>query len=204
MMKTDYFEYPDGATPLTNDELYDLIPRHVTSQSELNAVEQMNIAKGLLWLNKRKPLINEVMNEEFMRLLHKKLFGDVWKWAGQYRQSDKNIGVDWLHIAVELRKLIDDVLFQVDQKTYEYDEIVVRFHHRIVLIHPFPNGNGRHARLITDHLLKCLSLKPFTWGGNPLRDYSKQSKIRKRYIQALRKADVGDISELLIFVRDNG
>ena len=203
-MKLDYFEYPEGSTPLTYDELGDLKPKHVTSQSELNAVEQMNIAKGLLWLNKRKLAMADILDDEFVRQLHKQLFGEVWKWAGQYRKSDKNIGVDWLYIGIELRKLMDDVIFQIENGTYAYDETAVRFHHRLVVIHPFSNGNGRHARIITDQLLKSLSLPPFTWGGNDLRDYSKQSTVRNQYIKALRKADVGDMSELQLFVRQNG
>jgi Fic-DOC domain mobile mystery protein B len=127
------------------------------------------------------------------------MFGKVWRWAGNYRQSDKNIGVDWPQIAVHLRQLLDDVKYWIDHDTYPSDEIATRFHHRLVLIHLFPNGNGRHARVITDFLLeRVLEEDPFTWGsGNLMEEY----KIRDRYIEALRSADDHDYEPLLEFVR---
>lgn len=196
------FEYPEGATPLTNDELYELIPRHVTSQGELNSVEQMNVAKGLLWLARTKPTMEHILDEIFIRKLHVQLFGDVWRWAGRFRKTDKNIGIDWLQIPIALRKLVDDTRFQITHNSYPGDELGVRFHHRLVLIHPFPNGNGRHARIITDQLLKALSVEQFTWGGNNIQNYSYQTEARRSYISALRQADKGDFDNLLKFVRE--
>jgi Fic-DOC domain mobile mystery protein B len=127
------------------------------------------------------------------------MFGDVWKWAGNFRQSDKNIGVDWRIIPVQLRSLLEDVKFWIDKETFPPDEIAARFHHRLVLIHLFPNGNGRHARLATDTLLEdFFHLPPFTWGNASLM---RDGAERKLYIKALHSADDGDYSPLLQFVR---
>ncbi|MDF1759487.1 MAG: mobile mystery protein B [Coxiellaceae bacterium] len=195
------FECPDGATPLSPDELHDLIPSYVTSQGELNAVEQMNIATGMLWLKQKQWITIDILCERFIKQLHKKLFGDVWKWAGKFRKTDKNIGVHWLEISTALRKLVDDSYFQIQHDSYSIDEIAARFHHRLVLIHPFSNGNGRHSRVITDLLLVSLGAKPFSWGGHNIQDYSSQTQVRKEYILALRGADRGSILDLLKFVR---
>jgi Fic-DOC domain mobile mystery protein B len=198
------FYYPDGASPLTNDEFYDLIPKHVTNQQELNAVEQMNIAQATLWLGQKKRKTDDILNERFLRQLHRRLFGSVWKWAGKFRQSDKNIGVDWLEVSVCLRNLFDDVKFHIEHGVYSIDEIAARFHHRLVFIHPFPNGNGRHARVMAEQLLKSCGEDIFTWGGGTIQSYSSQNAIRKEYIRCLREADKGSIEELLKFVRVEG
>ena len=196
------FTYPEGATPLTNDELHDLIPRHVSSQSELNAVEQMNVAKAIMQLSRKKISHKDILDEGFVRRLHKNLFGEVWKWAGKYRKSDKNIGVSWLEIPIHLKKLLGDVKYQIEFKSYSIDEIAMRFHHRLVQVHPFPNGNGRHSRIITDFLLTSLGSQGFSWGGFSLTDYSKQTAVRKKYIRALREADKGSIDSLMNFARE--
>lgn len=187
--------YPPGATPLDADELASLIPGHITTQGELNEWEQLNIVQGENWArNQRKELLTEV----FVRQLHKQMFGETWKWAGEFRKSDKNIGVDWLTIAVELKKLLDDADYQVEHVSYPLDEIAVRFHHRLVAIHPFPNGNGRHARLMADLLVQRLGRPRFTWGSRSLID---TSHTRQLYIAALQAADASDIAPLLTFAR---
>lgn len=127
------------------------------------------------------------------------MFGNVWKWAGKYRRTGKNIGVDWIRIPVELRVLLDDVRFWIDNKTYPAEEIGCRFHHRLVYIHLFPNGNGRHARVMTDILLeKTFGLKPFTWGSN---DLINENMTRKSYIKALKAADGNNYKPLIAFVK---
>ena len=188
-------DYPPGATPLDADELASLIPDHITTQGELNEWEQLNIAQGENWARKQR---KEILNEGFVRQLHKQMFGETWKWAGEFRKSDKNIGVDWLTIGVELKKLLDDAHYQVEHATYPRDEIAVRVHHRLVAIHPFPNGNGRHARLMADLLVERLGQPRFTWGSRSLVD---ASEIRQRYIAALQAADARDIAPLLTFAR---
>lgn len=195
------FEYPAGATPLSPDELDGLIPSYITTQGELNTVEQINIATAQLWLAKQKFRIEKIVTESFLNILHKKMYQAVWKWAGKFRRSDKNIGVDWIKIPIFLRQLLDDVRFQITNKTYSDYEIAIRFHHRLVWIHPYVNGNGRHARIATEYLLHQLSHEKLSWGGNNLENYSKAFAIRKRYIVALQKADRGDYSLLLEFCR---
>ena len=188
-------DYPAGATPLDADELASLIPAHITMQGELNEWEQLNIVQGENWARKQR---NEVLNEGFLRQLHQQMFGETWKWAGGFRKSDKNIGVDWLKIGVELRKLLDDTRYQIEYASYSSDEIAVRFHHRLVAIHPFPNGNGRHARLMADLLVERLGSPRFTWGRRNLVD---ASETRQDYIAALKAADARDIAPLLAFAR---
>ena len=151
--------YPPGATPLDADELAHLIPGHITTQSELNEWEQLNIVQGERWVRRQR---RDILTESFVRQLHKKMFGETWKWAGQFRKSDKNIGIDWHKISVELKKLLNDAHYQIEHASYSSDAIAVRFHHRLVFIRPFPHGNGRHARLMADLLAEKLGRLRFT------------------------------------------
>lgn len=189
-------DYAPGATPLDADELASLIPGHLTTQSELNEWEQLNIVQGDTWARKQR---KEILDEGFLRRLHHQMFGETWRWAGTFRKSDKNIGVDWLQIGVELKKLLDDVRYQVANGSLPPDEIAIRFHHRLVAIHPFPNGNGRHARLIADLLVERLGRPRFTWGSASLID---TNETRQRYIAALQAADARDIAPLIAFARN--
>jgi Fic-DOC domain mobile mystery protein B len=188
-------DYPPGATPLDADELACLIPKHITTQGQLNEWEQLNILHGEDWARRQR---REILDEAFVRLLHKQMFGKTWTWAGSFRTSDKNIGIDWRQIGVRLRDLLDDVRYQIDNKTYSPDETAVRFHHRLVAIHPFPNGNGRHARLMADLLVGKLGQPRFTWGS---RSLVEASDTRKRYIAALQAADNRDFAPLMAFAR---
>lgn len=193
-------DYPAGATPLDADELASLIPAHLTTQSELNEWEQLNIGEGDKWARKQR---KDILGEDFLRQLHRRMFGETWKWAGEFRKSDKNIGVDWRYIGVELKKLFDDVRYQIEHATFAADEIAVRFHHRLVAIHAFPNGNGRHARLMADLLAERLGRPRFTWGSRRLAKESltDASPVRRDYIAALQAADARDIASLLAFAR---
>ena len=185
----------DGSTPLTEEELEQLVPSYITLRYELNEAEQANILEAEEWAYLRK---RDVLSERFLDNLHKRMLGRVWRWAGKRRQSNKNLGVDAYRIPAELRQLLEDCRHWIDNATYEPDEIAVRFHHRLVWIHPYPNGNGRHARLATDLLLVGLGRKHFSWGRVNLVD---ASKTRTAYIAALGAADKHDIKLLLEFVR---
>lgn len=189
-------EYPRGATPI--EELEGLRLSHVTTREELNRWEHENISEAMRWLERRRQKA-EILNEEFVRALHKRMLGKVWRWAGQFRRTNKNIGVHWAQIPLELKPLLDDTKYWIEHETYSPDEIAARFHHRMVLIHPFPNGNGRHARLIADVLLvDVLRREPFTWGKT---DLNTAGNVRDAYIAALRAADNHDYNPLLDFVR---
>jgi Fic-DOC domain mobile mystery protein B len=185
----------DGSTPLTEEELEQLIPSYITLRYELNAAEQANIIEAVEWAFLRR---RDVLSEQFLDSLHKRMFGRVWRWAGQHRQSNKNSGIDAYRIPTELHQLLEDCRYWVENATYEPDEIATRFHHRLVGIHSYPNGNGRHARLASDLLLISLGCKPFSWGRVNLVD---ASKTRTEYIAALRAADNHDFEPLLEFVR---
>lgn len=194
MMKS---KQPAHGTPLDPEEVEGLLLPHITTRQELNYWEQKNITEALQGLAKKKPV--SILADPFMRQLHKKMLGSVWGWAGSFRKTEKNIGVPVRSIAVEMKKLCDDAAFWIQNKTFPNDEIAARFHHRLTWIHPFPNGNGRHARLMTDLLLKVLLKEPcFTWGSS---DLEQRNTFRKRYIHALKSADGGDFKPLLDFVR---
>ncbi|MBL0167273.1 MAG: mobile mystery protein B [Propionivibrio sp.] len=190
-----HIDYPAGATPLDADELASLIPGHIATQGELNEWEHANIVQGDQWARKQR---KEILNDTFVRQLHKQMFGETWRWAGEFRKSNKNIGIDWPKISVELRKLLDDVHYQIEHASCPPDEIAVRFHHRLVAIHPFPNGNGRHARLMADLLVERLGQPRFTWGSRSLVD---AGETRQAYIAALQAADARDYAPLLAFAR---
>jgi len=190
-----HIDYPPGATLLDADELASMVPGHITTQGELNEWEQANIVQGNLWARKQR---KEILNDAFVRQLHKQMFGETWRWAGEFRKSNKNIGIDWPKISVELRKLLDDVHYQIEHASCPPDEIAVRFHHRLVVIHPFPNGNGRHARLMADLLVERLGQPRFTWGSRSLVD---TGETRQSYIAALQAADARDYAALLAFAR---
>lgn len=185
----------DAATPLTPEERDGLIPSYITLRRELNEAEQINIADADRWAFSRK---RDVLDEPFLRTLHKKMFGKVWRWAGQYRMTARNIGIDAYRIAGELAQMLGDVRYWIDHGTYEPDEIAVRFHHRLVFIHPFPNGNGRHARLAADLFIVGLGASRFTWGRINLVD---PAETRAAYVAGLRAADGHDIAPLLAFAR---
>ena len=187
----------DGATPLTDEERTELIPSHVTTHAELNELEQLNITESESWAFARKH--KNLISEDFMCVLHQRMFGAVWKWAGRFRTSNKNIGVDYWNIGVESRNLYADTHYWLEHDSYDIDEAALRFHHRLVLIHPFPNGNGRHGRIMTDLILTANGRERFSWGGKV--NLTEPNAARDRYIQSLRAADGGDYQPLMAFVR---
>jgi len=195
MTDQDPFAFDDDATPLTPDAIKGLIPTHITLRRELNELEQKNILEAITWAFSRK---RKVLDSVFLCRLHKRMFGKVWKWAGKYRQTDLNIGVAVWHIETDLLQLLGDVQYWIEHKTYAPDEIAVRFHHRLVLIHPFPNGNGRWSRLAADLLIVSLGEEKLTWGRGNLQT---AGDARKTYIAALCAADQHDIEPLLSFAR---
>ncbi|MCV9947461.1 mobile mystery protein B [Rhizobium sp. BT-175] len=185
----------EANTPLTAEEREQLIPSYITLRHELNEAEQVNIGEGFRWATLRK---REVLDQEFLNELHRRMFAEVWRWAGQYRVTARNIGVDAYRIAMDVRQTVDDARYWVEHRTYPPDEIAVRFSHRLVAIHPFPNGNGRFSRLVGDLLARQLGRPPFTWGRSNLID---AGETRARYVAALRAADNHNIEPLLVFAR---
>ena len=188
------FETDDNSTPLTEEEKQQLKAKWITTRAELNELETKGIADAEIWLLKNK---KDILNETFIKILHKKMFGDIWKWAGTFRTTERNIGVAPYEIQPKLRILLDDVKFWVDNQTFSQKEIAIRFHHRLVQIHPFPNGNGRISRLMADLLMRQFGLPVLNWGSGSLTEISE---LRKEYISALREADNGNYSLLLSFI----
>ena len=188
---------PDGATLLDPDKIEGLRFTHITTRGELDQLEQANIVEGLQWLKKQRHA--DILSEGFVRDLHKRLFGQVWKWAGTFRKTEKNIGVDPIQIEIQLRQLLDDTRYWIEHETYPPIELAARFHHKLVLIHPFANGNGRHARIMADAILTNLMDAPaIDWAGGYKLEAMNQR--RDQYIAALRAADKHDFTGLFEFV----
>lgn len=193
--------YNEGQTPLDEEEKDGLLIPSVTTKGELDEVEQRNIEEAVRWTISRRKRFTapEILTEQFVMDLHRRMLAEVWKWAGLFRKTDKNIGVSKHHVGVELRALLDDCKFWIENGTFGGEEIAIRFKHRLVSIHCFANGNGRHSRLMADLIAeKIFDLNPFSWGGNLL---TNTSDIRSAYIAALRAADQGDYGALMTFAR---
>jgi len=192
-------EYIEGQTPLDEEEKEGLLIPTISTRGELNEFEQANIQQSIEWTIRTRFTTEEILTEDFLFLVHHKMFGEVWEWAGKKRKTNKNIGVDKHFISVEVRKLIDDCRYWIANQTYSHDEIAIRFSHRIVKIHLFPNGNGRHSRLIADIMISNIFKKPvFTWGR---ADLSKRNTMRKTYLEAIHLADNEDYKSLIEFAR---
>ena len=188
---------PDGATPLEPEEMEGLLHKHVTTRRQLDELEQFNIQEGLKWLKRQKNA--DPLSVAFACELHKKLFGQVWSWAGTFRQTEKNIGIEPFQIHEQLGQLVGNTKYWVEHSTYPPKEIAARFHHKLVYVHPFPNGNGRHARILADTVITvALNEKPIDWAGG--YDLQKMSDRRTEYLLALREADNGEFERLLSFV----
>jgi len=188
-----------GQMPLTGDEYEGLKIASVSTRGELDEFEQKNIETAVGWSLHKKFTVERVLSLEFVQELHRRMFSEVWTWAGSFRTTNKNIGVDKYYIAQELKALIDDCQFWVSNESYPPDEIAIRFKHRMVKIHPFPNGNGRHSRLCADILVSQVLNQPvFTWGRFKSTQPGEQ---RKMYLNAIYAADAGDLKPLTEFAR---
>ncbi len=193
-------EYQDGQTPLDEDEKESLLIKTITTHGELDEHEQLNIEKAVQWTIQSRFKPEKILTEEFIKTLHKKMLGEVWTWAGEFRKSEKNIGVEWINIGVELKYLIDNTKYWIENKTYPPDEIAIRFKHRLVNIHCFPNGNGRHSRIMADIIIESVFGKDvFTWNQSNM---VQADETRKKYIAAIREGDKGNIKPLLEFARN--
>ena len=192
-------EYIKGQSPLDKDEKDGLLIKTISTREELNEFEQANIQQAVEWTLKNKFKKDQILTEDFLLLVHRKMFSEVWEWAGTKRKSNKNIGVDKSQISTELKKLIDDCRYWIENNIYDPDEIAVRFSHRLVKIHVFPNGNGRHSRLMADIMITNIFNKPvFTWGNS---DISQKGTVRDAYLEAVYSADNGNIEPLISFSR---
>ena len=193
-------EYIEGQTPIDEDEKEGLLIKSITTRGELDEFEQLNIEKAIQWTLGKKWKPDYILSEEFVKELHRRMFNDVWSWAGKYRKTNKNIGVDKYEIGISLRQLIDDCVYWLKNNTYPDEEIAIRFKHRVVKIHCFPNGNGRHSRLIADIIMQQIFGKPvFNWNKANL---NKKGEARTNYLMAIRAADLGDIKPLIVFANN--
>lgn len=193
------FVYEDGQTPLNDEEKEGILIKSITTHGELDEHEQLNIEKAIEWIIGLKLEKERILTEEFIKTLHKKMLGKVWRWAGEFRKSEKNIGVKWINIGIDLRTLLDDTKFWIENKTFPPDEIAIRFKHRLVNIHCFPNGNGRHSRIMADIIIESVFGETiFTWNHSNM---VKANETRAEYIKSIREADKGNIQRLINFAR---
>jgi len=191
--------YEEGQTPLNEEEKEGLLLKSITTNGELNELEQLNIEKAIEWIIGLKLKKERILTEAFIKTLHKKMLGKVWRWAGEFRKSEKNIGAKWINIPVDLRTLLDDTHFWIENKTFPADEIAIRFKHRLVSIHCFPNGNGRHSRLMADIIIESIFEETiFSWNQSNM---IKANETRAEYIKSIREADKGKIDSLIRFAR---
>lgn len=193
------FEYINGQTPLDEDETEGLLIPTIATREELDEFEQQNIEEALLWVLGRSLKAETFLTQKFICNLHKRMYGQVWSWAGKFRQTDKNLGIDKWQIPVALKTLCDDTLFWIQNETFSPDLIAMKFKHRIVSIHCFPNGNGRHSRLMADIIInKVYKLPLFSWGEG---DLVHQGGVRSTYLIAVKAADNENFEQLLEFAR---
>ncbi len=193
-------QYNEGQTPLDEEEKEGLKIKTIFTQGDLDEFEQLNIEKAIEWTIHANLNAERILTEKFIKDVHKKMYGDVWKWAGHFRLTDKNIGVNWTQIGIELKNLIDDIKYWIKNKTFSPEEIAIRFKHRIVSIHCFPNGNGRHSRMMADIIIESIFGKEiFSWHKSNM---VKADETRKAYIKALREADNGNIIPLIKFAKE--
>lgn len=192
-------EYEEGQTPLNEEEKEGLLIKSITTHDELNEHEQLNIEEAIKWLLTSRLKKEKILTEEFIKRLHKKMFGRVWAWAGEFRRSEKNIGGKWININIDLKALINDTNYWIENTIYSPDEIAIRFKHRLVNIHCFPNGNGRHSRIMADIIIESVFEKEiFSWNQSNM---VKADETRKAYIAAIREADKGNVVPLIAFAR---
>ncbi|MCY4272987.1 MAG: mobile mystery protein B [bacterium] len=185
----------EGHTEMSPEDQDGLIPSYIATRGDLFDAEQRNIVQALL---RRPPRTEELLDDKYLRDLHHAMFGQVWSWAGQYRTHETNIGIEPTQIAVAVRLLVEDVSWWIERETFATDEIAIRFHHRLVGIHPFRNGNGRHGRVAADYLAEALGTGAFTWSRNL---ELTTNDLRRAYLSALQEADAGEIAPLLTFAR---
>ena len=193
------FVYEDGQTPLSEEEKDGLLIKAITTHGELDEHEQLNIEEAIEWIMSLKLKKDRILTEDFIKALHKRMLGKVWRWAGEFRKSEKNIGVRWVNIGVDLRMLLLDTDYWIENKTYPPDEIAIRFKHRLVNIHCFPNGNGRHSRIMADIIIESVFKNEiFSWSHSNM---VKADETRAEYIRSIREADKGNIEHLISFAR---
>ncbi|MCD4725191.1 MAG: mobile mystery protein B [Bacteroidales bacterium] len=191
--------YINGQTPISEEEKEGLLIKTISTREELDEFEQQNIESAVEWTLKHNFSVDRILTINFILEVHKRMFNKIWEWAGTFRKTNKNIGVDKFQISQDLKILLDDCKYWIENDTFSNDEIAIRFKHRLVKIHPFPNGNGRHSRLCADIFIShVFKKKVFSWSGSNL---IKPGDSRKKYIESIYKADEGDIKPLIDFAR---
>lgn len=192
-------QYIDGQTPIDDEEKEGLLIETISTKVELDEFEQLNIEQALQWVFGKKYKQEQIFTNKFICELHKRMYGNVWAWAGTFRKTEKNIGVKSYQIPMQLKALYDDALFWIENKTYSPEEIAIRFKHRLVSIHCFSNGNGRHSRLMADIIIeKIFGKEPFSWGAANLLN---EGDMRKAYLKAIKQADLNEYHSLLEFAK---
>ena len=187
----------EGQTPLEPEEITGLLLQ-IRTREALNQVEEENILRARLWAAESPLVRARLLTEPVIRRVHRQMFGGVWRWAGKYRTSERNLGHPWQRLSADIHQLCGSFAFRVEQKSEDPDELAVDFHYQLVRVHAFPNGNGRHARFCADRLVENLGRAAFSWGR---ADLARTGDARAQYLSALIEADAGDPVAMLKFSR---
>ena len=183
-MKDFLFKDRGGQTPLPPELQKGLISKNVQTIGELDEYEEQNIAEGMVWLEDSNA---NSLNYSFWLRLHKKLFGNVWNWAGEIRSHDLG-NADFLYpekVRPALMQLIGDAEYWFKNDTYPKKETIARIHEKLLTIHPFANGNGRWSRILTEYICKQNKIDIPKWN---LKSKDDPQKRRKEYIEAVELA----------------
>lgn len=183
------------------EDISDLLLRHLTTRESRNTVELETIGRAYdkyVFRGRKKNAGNKWLTEEYIRQVHRDMFGGIWNWAGKYRQVNLNIGITWSQIPEQITVLCDDFVFwNTTQSAMPILEVAARLQNRLTHIHPFKNGNGRHARLITDIFLRSQDHPLPKWPQIQLIEHG--DAVRREYIAAMKQADMGNFDPLITF-----
>ncbi len=191
-------DQPEGATPI--DDVSGLLV-DITTRGELNDAEGLNILTATDWIDKGR--IDDLFTVQFYRELHTKMYDQVWSWAGALRSQTgqtthpgsrpEAVDLDLGRVAMEFH-----CEWEALNDNSHLLPFISRYHHALVLVHPFNNGNGRWSRLAADAVIQRLAGRPpLTWATDTL---VVDSDERKEYIAALQAADTGDFQPLLDYI----
>lgn len=185
----------DDATPLDDTSGLKLPSNKIYSLKEIYVAEANNIALATIkYLSAPPSKKTAPFSYEWLSSLHEEMFGNVWDWAGKFRQVELSIGIKAYQVPTALKELADDISYWDKNKTFDIYETATRIHHRAVQIHPYKNGNGRWSRMLANIYLRQNGSMPVKWQEDLL---SKENLKRDEYIKALKEADNSDFFNLI-------
>ena len=193
-----------GETPIPGDELAALVPHVIdTLAAPITRADIYDLESAVLQDVTETQLaaaldgsltLDDLLNDYFLRDLHTQLYGDIWMWAGRWRQYEVNIGVAPEHIAVELRSAMGNIGYRWERAAdWTPRELGVAVHAEAVRVHPFTDGNGRTTRLLADLV--------FIAAQDPAELQYDWNIDKRGYIEHLREFDRHrNVADLAAFI----